>query len=88
VHDESRQADSMTTQNKDDGSVDGDDSAVALAALYEAERTEVQNILGHALTLVSVLVTYCTLVGVTWATRPDTIPHYFWSRRFLYPRCW
>jgi hypothetical protein len=33
----------MTTQNQDDDSVEGDDSAVALAALYAAERTEVQN---------------------------------------------
>jgi hypothetical protein len=46
----------MTTQNQNDDSVEGDDSAVALAASYAAERTEVQNILGHALSLLSVLL--------------------------------
>jgi hypothetical protein len=58
----------MTTQS--------DDSPSALAALYAAERSEVQSILGHALTLVNILVAYSTFIGVAWATRPDTIPHY------------
>jgi len=58
----------MTTQS--------DDSADALAALYAAERSEVQSILGHALTLVNILVAYSTFIGIAWATRPDTIPHY------------
>jgi hypothetical protein len=66
----------MTTQNQNDDSVEGDDSAVALAALYAAERTEVQNILGHALSLLSVLMAYSTFIGVAWATRAATIPHY------------
>jgi hypothetical protein len=44
--------------------------------LYAAERSEVQSILGHALTLVNILVAYSTFIGVAWATRPDTIPHY------------
>ena len=65
----------MTTRNGNDGSVDSGDSVPALAALYAAERTEVQNILGHGLTLVSVLVAYSTVIGAVWATRPDTIPH-------------
>lgn len=51
------------------------DNPNALAALYAAERTDVQNILGHALTLVSILVAYTTVIGAAWATRPDTIPH-------------
>src|SRR5579875_315154 len=55
---------------------DDRDSTAALAALYAAERTDVQNILGHALTLVSVLVAYATVIGAVWATRPDTVPHY------------
>jgi hypothetical protein len=63
----------MTTQNKDQGSVDNAD---ALAALYTAERTEVQNILGHALSLLSVLMAYSTFIGIAWATRAATIPHY------------
>ena len=58
----------MTTQS--------DDSADALAALYVAERSEVQSILGHALTLVNILVAYSTFIGIAWATRPDRIPHY------------
>jgi hypothetical protein len=58
----------MTTQS--------DDTPSALAALYAAERSEVQSILGHALTLVNILVAYSTFIGVAWATRPDTIPHY------------
>lgn len=65
----------MTTENQNDGSVHSGDSAPALAALYGAERTEVQNILGHALTLVSILVAYSTVIGAVWATRPDTVPH-------------
>jgi hypothetical protein len=67
----------MTTQNQNDDSVEGDDSAVALAALYAAERTEVQNILGHALSLLSVLMAYSTFIGVAWATRAATIPPLF-----------
>jgi hypothetical protein len=66
----------MTTHNQNEDSVEGDDSAVALAALYAAERTEVQNILGHALSLLSVLMAYSTFIGVAWATRAATIPHY------------
>lgn len=61
----------MTTQNP----VPDGDNPNALAALYAAERTDVQNILGHALTLVSILVAYTTVIGAAWATRPDTIPH-------------
>jgi hypothetical protein len=53
-----------------------EDSPAALAALYSAERFEVQSILGHALTLVNVLVGYSSVVGIAWATRPETIPHY------------
>src|SRR5271166_6698894 len=63
----------MTTQNQNDDSVEGDDSAVALAALYAAERTEVQNILGHALSLLSVLMAYSTFIGVAWAARAALI---------------
>lgn len=62
----------MTTPNKNDGSVG--DSPAALAALYSAERSEVQSILGHALTLVNILVAYSTFIGVAWVTRPNTIP--------------
>jgi hypothetical protein len=65
----------MTTQNKNVGSVASGDSAQALAALYTAERTEVQNILGHSLQLVSILVAYSTVIGAVWTTRPDTVPH-------------
>jgi hypothetical protein len=52
-----------------------EDSVPAIAALFEAERCEVQSILGHALQLVSILVAYSTVVGAVWATRPDTVPH-------------
>jgi hypothetical protein len=52
------------------------DSADALAALYTAERSEVQSILGHALTLINVLVGYSSVVLIAWATRTETIPHY------------
>src|ERR1700757_4118360 len=52
------------------------DSADALAALYMAERSELQSILGHALTLINVLVGYASVVLVAWATRAETIPHY------------
>ena len=38
------------------------DSADALAAMYTAERSEVQSILGHALTLVNVLIGYSSVV--------------------------
>jgi hypothetical protein len=61
-------ADSMTTHS--------DDSPDALAALYAAERSEVQSILGHALTLVNVLIGYSSVVLIAWATRAETIPHY------------
>ena len=64
----------MTTQNKNDRSIESD-SVPALAALYTAERTDVQNILGHALALVSIFVAYSTVIGAVWATRPDTVPH-------------
>jgi hypothetical protein len=36
----------------------------------------VQSILGHALTLVNILVAYSTFIGITWVTRPNAIPHY------------
>jgi hypothetical protein len=65
----------MTTQNKNGGSIGSGDSVPALAALYSAERTEVQNILQHALSLVSILVAYSTVIGAVWATRPETVPH-------------
>jgi hypothetical protein len=52
-----------------------EDSVPAIAALFEAERSEVQSILGHALQLVSILVAYSTVAGAVWATRPDTVPH-------------
>jgi len=35
----------------------------------------VQSILAHALSLVSILVAYSTVVGAVWATRPETVPH-------------
>jgi hypothetical protein len=63
----------MTTPDHDP--VSGDDSVPAIAALFEAERQEVQNILGHSLSLISILVAYSTVVGAVWATRPDTVPH-------------
>jgi hypothetical protein len=53
-----------------------DDSPSALAALYAAERSEVQSILGHALTLVNVLIGYSSVVLIAWATGAETIPHY------------
>src|SRR5438309_4451895 len=65
----------MTTQNKTEGSAASGDSAQALAALYTAERTEVQNVLSHSLSLVSILVAYSTVIGAVWTTRPDTVPH-------------
>jgi hypothetical protein len=52
-----------------------EDSVPAIVALFEAERTEVQSILGHALSLISIMVAYSTVVGAAWATRPDTVPH-------------
>lgn len=65
----------MTTPN-DDGSVHNADSVSALAALYASERTDVQNVLGHALSLVSIMMAYSAVIGATWASRPDTIPHH------------
>src|SRR6201994_4167713 len=50
-------------------------SGPAIAVLFEAERPEVQAILGHALSLISILVAYSAVVGAAWATRPDTVPH-------------
>ncbi len=35
-----------------------------------------QSILGHALTLVNVLIGYSSVVLIAWATRAETIPHY------------
>jgi hypothetical protein len=61
-----------TTDNDSTGT---EDSVPALAALFEAERYEVQSILGHSLSLISILVAYSTVVGAAWATRPDTVPH-------------
>jgi hypothetical protein len=66
----------MTTQNRNAGLVTSGDSADALAAFYAAERSEVQSILGHALSLISIFMAYSTFIGVAWATRPNTIPHY------------
>ena len=63
----------MATTNND--STGTEDSVPALAALFEAERYEVQSILGHSLSLISILVAYSTVVGAAWATRPDTVPH-------------
>jgi len=59
----------------DDESIGGEDSVPALVALFQAERAEVQSILAHALSLVSILVAYSTVVGAVWATRPETVPH-------------
>jgi hypothetical protein len=59
----------------DNDSVGGEDSVPAIVALFDAERREVQSILGHALSLISILVAYSTVVGAVWATRPDTVPH-------------
>lgn len=58
-----------------DDSVGNEDSVPAIIALFQAERTEVQNVLAHALSLVSILVAYSTVVGAVWATRPETVPH-------------
>jgi hypothetical protein len=63
----------MATPNND--SIGGEDSVPAIVALFDAERHEVQSILGHALSLISILVAYSTVVGAVWATRPDTVPH-------------
>ncbi|OBK39045.1 hypothetical protein A5658_03190 [Mycobacterium sp. 1245111.1] len=63
----------MTTPHDD--SIGNEDSVPAIVALFQAERTEVQSILGHALSLVSILVAYSTVVGAVWATRPETVPH-------------
>ena len=63
----------MTTPHDD--SIGSEDSVPALVALFQAERAEVQNILGHALSLVSILVAHSTVVGAVWATRPETVPH-------------
>jgi hypothetical protein len=59
----------------DNDSIGGEDSVPAIVALFDAERREVQSILGHALSLISILVAYSTVVGAVWATRPDTVPH-------------
>jgi hypothetical protein len=66
----------MATHDRNAGLVDSGDSADALAALYTAQRSEVQSILAHALSLVSIFMAYSAFVGVTWATKPNTIPHY------------
>ena len=63
----------MATPNND--SIGGEDSVPAIVALFDAERHEVQSILGHALSLISILVAYSTVVGAVWATRPETVPH-------------
>ena len=63
----------MTTPH--DESTGNEDSVPALVALFQAERTEVQNVLAHALSLISILVAYSTVVGAVWATRPETVPH-------------
>jgi hypothetical protein len=63
----------MTTSHND--SAGNEDSVPAIAVLFEAERAEVQSILGHSLSLISILVAYSTVVGAAWATRPDTVPH-------------
>jgi hypothetical protein len=66
----------MATHDRNAGLVDSGDSADALAAFYTAERSEVQSILAHALSLVSIFMAYSAFIGVTWATKPNTIPHY------------
>jgi hypothetical protein len=63
----------MATPDTD--SIGGEDSVPAIVALFDAERREVQSILGHALSLISILVAYSTVVGAVWATRPETVPH-------------
>lgn len=63
----------MTTPRDD--AIGNEDSVPAIVALFQAERTEVQNVLAHALSLVSILVAYSTVVGAVWATRPETVPH-------------
>src|SRR6516225_7962860 len=66
----------MATHDRNAGLVDSGDSADALAAFYTAERSEVQSILAHALSLVSIFMAYSAFIAVTWATKPNTIPHY------------
>jgi hypothetical protein len=63
----------LTTPHDD--AIGNEDSVPAIVALFQAERTEVQSILGHALSLVSILVAYSTVVGAVWGTRPETVPH-------------
>jgi membrane protein implicated in regulation of membrane protease activity len=57
------------------------DSTEALAALYAAERTDVQNVLGHSLAMISILVAYAAVIGATWSTKPEAIP--VWLTIFL-----
>lgn len=57
------------------------DSTEALAALYAAERADVQNVLGHSLNLISILVGYSAIIGATWSQAPNAIPQ--WMTVFL-----
>ena len=75
----------MTTPDND--SIGGGDSVPAIAALFEAERAEVQSILGHALSLVSILVAYSTVVAPYG--QPDrTLSRTLWFRWSRYPCGW
>lgn len=57
------------------------DSTEALAALYAAERADVQNVMGHSLNLISVLVAYSAIIGAIWSQAPHLIPQ--WMTVFL-----
>lgn len=46
------------------------DSVEALSALYAAERADVQNVLAHSLTMVSILVGYSAVIGSVWEDVP------------------
>lgn len=50
------------------------DSIDSLVAIYTVERTDVQNVLGHALVLLSIMVAYAAVVGGAWSTNADAIP--------------
>src|ERR1700743_2891957 len=52
----------MATPNND--STGAEDSVPAIAALFEAERYEVQSILGHVLSLISILVAYSAAASI------------------------
>jgi hypothetical protein len=71
----------------DDDSVGGEDSVPAIVALFDAERREVQSILGHALSLISILVAYSTVVGAVRAT-DRTLSRTLWFRWSQYLCGW